>query len=251
MKKYSVLMAGFIGILLWVPVQAGWSDLLKGVLDKTKDSQPQTGAATDLLSNSEMTQGVLDALSVGVKRAIAALGSEGGYMQDVKVRIPMPEHMQTLEKGLRSLGQADLADEFVATMNRAAERAAPQTVDIFMDTIRDIKIEDARQIVSGADDAATQYLRTHAGERLKTAILPVVRQATGEAGVTNAYKGLVKKASFLSPFVDSDSLDLDTYIGDKALDGMFLKLAEEELKIRKDPVARSTDILKKVFSSIQ
>lgn len=251
MKKYSMLTAEIMAILLCLPVQAGWSDLLKGILDKGGETPQQSAPASNLLSNSELTQGVLDALSVGVKRAIAALGSEGGYLQDAKVRIPMPEHMQILEKGLRSLGQSRLADDFVATMNHAAERAAPMTVDIFMDTIRDIRIEDARQIVSGADDAATQYLRTHAGDRLKAAILPVIRQATDEAGVTNAYKGLLKKGSFLTSYVDPGSLDLDTYISDKALDGMFVKLAEEESRIRKDPVARSTDILRKVFGSVQ
>ena len=166
------------------------------------------------------------------------------------MRIPLPESLKNVEDGLRAIGQERYADEFVATMNRAAERAAPETVDILVDTIGSLSLTDARAVVEGADDAATRYLEQHAGPRLAEAILPIVRDATSAAGVTAAYKAMVDRLGFLGTYMDVQSLDLDAYVTEKALDGLYLKLAEEEKLIRDDPAARTTDLLKKVFGAL-
>jgi hypothetical protein len=161
----------------------------------------------------------------------------------------MPGSLQTLERGLRAAGQEAIADEFVATMNHAAERAVPETSAIFVETIKTMSVADARDILNGPDDAATRYFREQNQERLSTAILPIVQDATEKTGVTSAYKRLIGGMGFLSQFSNQDSLDLDSYVTRKTLDGLFVKLADEERSIREDPVARSTDLLKKVFGS--
>ena len=162
--------------------------------------------------------------------------------------------LETAAKGLRAAGQGEYVDQFETAVNRAAEQAVPQTLDIVQNTVRNMSLEDARGILSGGDDAATRYLREHAGPQLREAILPLISQATDSAGATSAYKALKGQADgmlggmgALGGLVDTGSLDLDGYVADKTLDGLFLKLAAEEKLIRQDPVARTTDILKTVF----
>lgn len=231
-------------------LHAGWQDYVKPigeVLDKgAKTGGTSTGSS---LSQQEMNGGLKEALSVGVERAINLLGQNGGFLNDSMVKIPLPGVLQKIEGGLRVAGQGKLADEFIATMNHAAERAVPETASIFGDTIRKMTLQDAQGILQGADDSATQYFRKNSGEKLAQAILPIVKQATEKAGVTSAYKNMVGKAGFLGGMVDSSSLDLDEYVTDKTLDGLFLKLAAEEKQIRNNPLARSTDLLKKVFGA--
>ena len=178
------------------------------------------------------------------------LGHEGGFLDDSSVKIPMPESLRRIEKGLRDVGQGKVADEFVASMNHAAEQAVPKAVDIFGGAIREMTLDDAQKILQGPDDAATRYFREHTGNKLSDAMLPVVRDATARVGVTKSYKDFIGRAGFLSQLVDRDSLDIDRYITSKALDGVFLKLAEEEKRIRQDPVARTTELLRKVFGSV-
>jgi hypothetical protein len=194
-----------------------------------------------------MNRAVLDALSVGVQRAIELLGKDGGYLNDAQVRIPMPHTLMQVEKLARKLGQDKYADRFIASMNHAAERAVPQTTQIFLDTIKNMSVQDAQAIVTGSDDAATRYFQQKTSDDLRRVIRPLVSESMNETGVTNAYKKFIDKADFLTGYIDPQALDLDGYVTDKTLDGLFLKLAEEERRIRTDPVARSTDILKKVF----
>jgi hypothetical protein len=227
---------------------AGWGDWVK----KIEESLPggtETDTALSDLSQAEIAAGLKEALNVGVERAISLLGQDGGFLNDVAVRIPMPESLQTVERGLRAVGQDAVADDFVATMNHAAERAVPETTAILMETIKNMSLADARQILDGPDDAATRYFREQNQEQLSAAILPIVRDATEKTGVTSAYKQLIGGMGFLNQFGNQDSLDLDAYVTRKSLDGLFVKLADEERSIREDPVARSTDLLKKVFGS--
>jgi len=133
-------------------------------------------------------------------------------------------------------------------MNRAAEHAVPVAKDIFLKAIREMRLSDARAIVSGPADAATEYFQTHTREDLQAAFLPIVRKATADADVTARYKQLAERAGSLSGgFLKPETLDLDGYVTERALDGLFVKLAEEEQRIRQDPLARTTDVLKKVF----
>ncbi|WP_260293480.1 DUF4197 domain-containing protein [Sedimenticola hydrogenitrophicus] len=224
--------------------QADWKSWLESAREAVEQRDVSTAST---LSNEQIIQGLKEALRVGTEKAIALLGRQGGYLNDAQVRIPLPEGLNSVAKGLRAVGQGTLVDEFETTLNRAAEQAVPETLSIFGETIRQMSLEDARGILKGGDSAATDYFKAKGSDRLKAVILPIVQQATKRAGVTSAYKDLVGQVGFLGSYVDMDALDLDKYVTARALDGLFLKLAEQERLIREDPVARTTDILKTVF----
>lgn len=251
-SRTGIALGMIAGLLLSIPgLQAGWQDYLKPMGDVlNKSTAPATGTAAGSLTQQEMTGGLKEALSVGVQRAIELLGREGGYLQDKSVRIPLPGVLEKAESGMRMLGQGELVDEFITTMNRAAEQAVPEAASIFADAIRDMTLQDAQGILQGPDDAATQYFRESSGERLAQAIAPIVSEATERAGVTSAYKRMAENAGALGGLMGGSALDLDRYVTDKTLDGLFFKLAEEEKQIRQNPVARSSDLLKKVFGSL-
>ena len=252
------LATALILAALTSPAQAGWQDWLKEQLEGA--NSPSESGATNTetplaaLTQGEMVGGLKEALRVGVQRAIALLGKDGGFLNDSQVRIPMPDSLQQVESILRTLRQDKLADEFIETMNHAAERAVPAGAKIFGNAISGMSLEDARGILQGPDDAATRYFQEHTASDLTEAMMPIVQEATDRAGVTSAYKKVLdtvdSQAGFLGGLVDTGSLDVDQYVTGKALDGLFLKLAEEEKRIRQDPVARSTALLKKVFGSL-
>lgn len=222
---------------------------------------PASAATLAALSDTQVADGLKDALGKGVQRAVTQLGSQGGFLTNLNVKIPMPENLQKVERTLRTLKQDALANEFVTTMNRAAEQAVPQAATIFSDNIKQMTIADAKAILTGPDDSATQYFRKTSTNALQKAFLPIVKQATETAGVTGAYKRMMDRAgasafgqSFggtLGAFgLGGDAADLDGYVTRKAMDGLFKVVAEEEKRIRQNPVARSTDLLKKVFGAV-
>lgn len=209
------------------------------------------------LSQDQVVQGLKEALGKGVQQAVGSLGHEGGFLTNLNVRIPMPEKLRTVEKTLRTLRQDKLADEFVATMNHAAEQAVPEAASVFGDAIKGMSIEDAKAILTGSDNAATQYFRKTTETNLFEKFLPIVKKATDQTGVTSAYKQLVEKASAANTFgsfgrslTGTESMDVDAYVTNKAMDGLFKMVAEEEKRIRENPVARTTDLLQKVFGSV-
>lgn len=227
---------------------AGWGDWLKNIEDALPTGTP-VGSEATALSQTEIAAGLKEALNVGVERATSLLGREGGFLNDAAVKIPMPDALQQVERGLRAVGKDQFADDFLMAMNRAAEKAVPATAGILADTIKSMSLEDARGILNGPDDAATQYFRQRNEAKLTDAILPIVQDSTAQVGVTSSYKQMTGNLGFLSRFTDPENLDLDRYVASKTLDGLFLKLAQEEKLIRNDPVARSTELLKKVFSA--
>ncbi|MBF0358351.1 MAG: DUF4197 domain-containing protein [Magnetococcales bacterium] len=254
--KWSVLLIVF-GIIFTNPGvgQTGWMDFAEETLKKvTKSDNKVSGAELAGLSQNEITMGLKEALIVGFKKAIALLGKDGGYLNDAKVKIPMPGLLSHAETALRSAGQGEVADQFIKTMNSAAEKAIPVTADIFADAIRNLTVKDAQAILQGPNDAATQYFKRTSGKTLTKAIRPIVENSTKKVGLTSAYKSLTgvvgEKMGFLSGIMGQDSLDLDGYVTQKGIDGLFLKLAEEEARIRANPMARGSDILKKVFGSV-
>lgn len=210
----------------------------------TTGTKPATSASG--LSNTDMTGGLKDALAVGSERAIKGLGKAGGFLNDKSVRIPLPGPLQKAESALRMLGQGKLVDEFETTLNKAAEQAVPKAAPIVGNAIRDMSINDAKGILTGPDDSATRYFRGKTSGALTSAFLPIVKSTTDSAGVTSAFKKLVSKAGPAAEQLGG-SADVDKYITEKTLDGLFLKLAAEEKSIRQNPAARSTDLLKKVF----
>lgn len=228
---------------------AGWADYL----DQLKKSvTTPTETATDLkLTDAEMVSGLKQALEKGTRFAIDSLGKDGGFLDNSAVRIPMPDSLSWVEKSLRALHQDALADEFIDTMNHAAERAVPEAAAIFGQAISTMSVEDAQGILTGPDDAATQYFRTHTETALTAKMRPIVEDATARAGVTSAYKNMMAAAGGMTSLLPADTTDLDGYVTRKTLDGLFVMIAEEERKIRENPLARSTDLLKKVFGATE
>jgi hypothetical protein len=220
--------------------------------------QPSTSATatlTTVLSQDEIVVGLKQALSQGVERAVNALGKDGGFLKDLSVKIPVPERLQRVERGLRAVGQDKLADEFVNTLNHAAEQAVPEAAAVLGDSVRQMTVADAKAILTSTNNAATAYFRRTSETNLFTRFLPIVQKATEQAGVTSAYKKMTEKASFggfsASSILGQDTVDLDGYVTRKTLDGLFLKIGQEEQRIRENPVARTTDLLQKVFGAVQ
>ena len=196
-----------------------------------------------------MVSGLKEALEKGTQFAVDSLGKDGGFLDNSAVKIPMPDSLSWVEKSLRSLHQDELADEFIGTMNHAAEQAVPEAATIFGTAIQNMSVEDAQGILAGPDDAATQYFRTNTEAAMTEKMRTIVEEATARAGVTSAYKNMTARAGGMTSLLSGDATDLDSYVTGKTLDGLFLMIAEEEKKIRENPLARSTDLLKKVFGA--
>jgi hypothetical protein len=162
----------------------------------------------------------------------------------------MPDSLGWVEKSLRTLGQDQLADEFVASMNHAAEQAVPEAAAIFSDAIQQMTLDDARAILNGPDDAATAYFRSHTETELTERMLPIVTRTTENTGVTSAYKRMLASAGGMTSLLSGDATDIDGYVTQQALDGLFSMVAIEEKRIRENPMARSSELLQKVFGSV-
>jgi hypothetical protein len=213
-------------------------------------SDKETSNEAEGLTSAQMGDGLREALAQGVEKAIRQVGKPDGFLADELVRIAVPDQLSSLAKTARKLGQDKYVDSFETAMNRAAEQAAPAAADIFGAAVREMTVEDAAAIVRGPDDAATQYFRSTSGVALHDRLLPLVTEATESAGVTRSYKKLQSKAGgMLGSFMNTDDVDLDEYVTNKTLDGLFTYIAIEEEKIRTDPLARGTDLLKAVFGS--
>jgi hypothetical protein len=198
------------------------------------------------LSDDKVASGLKEALRIGTGNAVARTGRKDGFFGNDVIKILMPSGLRAVERGLRAVGRGPDVDEFILSMNRAAERSAPLAKDIFWSAITQMTFDDARAILGGGDTAATEYFRRETSDRLAVAFRPVVEQAMNEVGATRRYKELVGRAQSL-PFVRTQALDIDAYVVTKALDGLFHVLGEEERKIRRDPAARVTSLLKEVF----
>jgi len=250
MNKRLLIPAGLLGVLLASStLHAGLSDYLDKLKGSMTGQSPAGTSAMGALSNDEMISGLKEALVKGTQYAVDNLGREGGFLDNASVRIPMPKSLSWVEKTLRTLRQDRLADEFVAAMNHAAERAVPEAAAVFGDAIKQMTLEDARGILGGPDDAATQYFRKTTSATLTEKMRPIVEQATAAAGVTASYKNMMSRAGGMTSLLSPDATDLDGYVTEKTLDGLFLMVAEEEKRIRENPLARTSDLLKKVFGS--
>lgn len=248
MKVVDLLVAGcLLSIAGVTPALADWTkylDTIQGAADTAGVS------TTDVdLTNTEMVSGLKEALDKGTQFAVDKLGKPGGFLDNKKVRIPMPDSLTWVESSLRTVGQDELADEFIDTMNEAAEQAVPEAAEVFGDAIQNMSVEDAQGILTGPDDAATEYFRTNTESILTDRMRPIVESATASTGVTSAYKNMMDSAGGLTSMLPGNSTDIDGYITTKTLDGLFLMIAKEERKIRKNPVARSSELMQKVFSA--
>ena len=237
----------FIIALLTTPiVNAGFLDFIKDI-DTSKISIPTSSQLPANLSQADVIAGLKQALEKGAAIAVENLSTEGGFLNHADVKVPIPSRLQPIASSLEMLGQGGLVDSFQATLNRAAEQAAPEAAAIFSSTIQKMSIDDAAKILQGPDNAATEYFKQHSTDQLLEKFLPIVKKATDNAGVTASYKQLLANSGSLGNLLTSQSADLDTFVAQKAVDAMFLRIAEQEKLIRENPAARTTDLLKKVF----
>jgi len=196
----------------------------------------------------DMAAGLKEALTVATGKAVQTLSKSNGYFGDAAVKILLPEKMQKAAEVLKKAGYQKEVDDFVLSMNRAAEQAAPKARPIFEDAVKQMTFDDAQKIVKGNNTAATDYFKSKTSARLTEAFKPVVADSMNQAGTTRSFKALTDRYNALVPFGKMDNFDLDGYVTGKSLDGMFLKVGQEEAAIRTNPAARTTDLLKKMFS---
>ena len=201
------------------------------------------------LRDAEVAKGLREALELGVANAVTKLGHEDGFLGNEAVRIPMPESLQKVESGMRKLGMGKQADELVAAMNRAAELAVPEARMLLINATRKLTIEDAKKILTGPEDAGTRYFRTQSGEQLAQRFLPIVARETKKLKLADYYNRFANRGVALG-LVREEDANLDEYVTRKALDGLFLVVAEEERAIRADPMESGKRLIKKVFGAV-
>ncbi len=197
-------------------------------------------------SEATIVSALKEALSIGTRNAVTSVSKPDGYFANKNIKIPMPEKLQTMAGILENLGFRQQVDDFVLSMNRAAERAAPKAASCLVDAITQMSFEDAKKILDGGDTAATDYFRAKTSDKIYAAFKPIIGSAMDEVGVTRYYRQIVQQYETI-PFMKAQALDLDAYVTSSALDGLFYMVAQEEKKIRTDPAARVTDLLKTVF----
>jgi hypothetical protein len=198
------------------------------------------------LDDASIGSGLKEALSVGTQKAVRLVDQPGGYLNNEAIKILVPQNLRTVEKVSRGLGQGARVDEFVASMNHAAESAAPEAESIFAEAVTEMTIDDARKLLNGGDTAITDYFKSKTSARLAVAFRPHVEAAMSRNGVTQQYQALVGHVSWIS-FGNGSSMDINTYVVNKALDGLFYMLGQQEKEIRTNPAARTTALLRQVF----
>jgi hypothetical protein len=205
------------------------------------------GFSTAALDERTVADGLRQALEVGSERASAALSRTGGFSDDPLIRLTLPSELDGVARALRTIGLGAKVDDLELSMNRAAEAAVGEAVPVFANAIESMTITDAFEILSGSESAATDYFRVHTAEALKSRFVPIAEQGMREVGLYSAYREIARQYERI-PFTTMPAPDLESYIADRALDGLFGELAREEAKIREDPAARSTELLRRVFS---
>jgi hypothetical protein len=216
---------------------AQWGDLIKKGLGVGGKSG---------LSEAKIGNGLKEALKVATQNTVNLTGQKDGYFSNQAIKILMPKKLGRLEKPLRMVGYGPQVDEFVLSMNRAAERAAPSAKKIFGDAVAQMTFDDAKKVLNGGDTAATDYFKGKTTDNLTAAFRPVVEKSMNEVGVTRKYKEMVGRYEAI-PFSKDIAFDPDQYVVEKAMDGLFYVLGQEEKKIRSNPAARVNDLLKEVF----
>jgi len=232
----------YFALLLVLPFLASAQFKLDNVLKDAKN----VASGKKSLSNDEIISGLKEALSVGTNNSTASASKVDGYLKNPKIKIPFPKEAEQMESTLRNLGMNKQVDDFVTSMNRAAEEAAKDAAPVFLNAVKNMTITDGVSILKGNDTAATGYLRKQTTADLTVKFIPIIKAALEKVEVTKYWEPLVTRYNQV-PFVTKQNPKLDEYVNAKALDGLFYLISQEELKIRKNPEARVTDLLKKVF----
>ncbi len=198
------------------------------------------------LGDDQIVAGLKQALEVGTSKAIALAGKTDGFLENEDIRILLPTKLQSMGKAMRLIGEGDTVDDLEIGMNRAAERASPQAKPIFLDALKKMSFSDARNILTGGETAATEYFKRACSADLTTAFTPIVHSSMQRVGVIKKYDHVIKTAPGGSAI--ANEFDLDKYVVGKTLDGLFYLLGQEEIKIRSNPTAQTTALLKEVFA---
>lgn len=233
----------YVAIILAVILAAGtaYGGFLSDLFKKGGGAVPKS-----VLDENTVISGLKEALSVATDKTVTSVSALNGYFNNKAIKILMPEKIQKVSDTLGKFGFQKQVDDFVLSMNRAAEKAAPVARGYFTDAIKQMTVKDGMKILDGGDTAATDFFRKKTYTKLYDSFKPTISEAMGQVGVASYYKDMMGKFTAI-PFMNSASVDLDDYVTNEALDGLFHMVGEEEKKIRKDPDARVTDLLKAVF----
>jgi hypothetical protein len=209
---------------------------------------PATRAQINLsaLTSDQASGGIKEALSRGVSTAVASTGHPGGYFDNPAIKIEMPPRLNRAEQAMRAIGMGPRIDAFVKSMNAAAEQAAPAAKPILLDALKSMTLADAKGIVTGGKTSGTEYFQRTSTPAIQAAFRPLVEQAMAKGGVTAEFEALMSKAPAI-PFVKTPQIDINQYVLDKATEGLFVVMGQEEVKIRTDPASQVTPLLKAVF----
>jgi uncharacterized protein DUF4197 len=202
------------------------------------------------VTNQDAVQALKDALLQGSSKAVSQLSAPNGFLGNPQVKIPLPDTIKRVESGLRMLGMGRQADELVASMNRAAELAVKEATPLLVSAVKSMSVSDAKGILTGPDDAATLYFKRTTSDALTHRFLPIVKQATERVQLAQQYNALAGQAAQYG-LISKDDANIDNYVTRKALDGLFIVIAEQERSIRRDPMGAATSIAKKVFGSLR
>ena len=240
--KYSPCFAVVVVLFMLSPSHADFFDNLSREVLPSLHQQSS-------LDNSTVIKGLKEALATGTERAVTEVAKPDGYFGNNLIKILLPDKIQKVADLLGKIGYQQQVDDFILSMNRAAESAAPKAAGFFGDAIRRMTVEDARDILNGGDTAATKFFEKKTRLQLFDAFKPGVAKSMDQVGTARAYKEMIDKYKSipLSSLAGTPSLELDTYITNKALDGLFIMVGEEEKKIRTNPAAQTTTLLRKVF----
>ncbi len=229
---------------LGLAAPAGAIDLLKSV----EEAVEGLGGSSGALSDQEIGDGLVEALRVGTERVVEQVGADDGYNLDPDIHIPLPGALKNVQKVLKPIGMSDLTDDLELRLNRAAEAAAPEAQELFWAAIGEMSFDDVQQIYNGPDDAATRYFQDKMTPQLTERMQPVVDRSLADVGAIQSYDKMMKQYESV-PFVPDAKADLSSYVVQRAMDGIFHYVAIEEVAIRNDPAARTTELLQKVFGA--
>ena len=225
------------------------SIILSGVLSSFLIGSA-SAAVLDDLTNQEAVQGLKGALSQGATTAIAKLGVAGGFMNNPKVKIPLPPALDKVVKGMRLMGRGKDADELVATMNQAAEQAVPAAKELLAGAVKTMSVQDAKKILTGGDGSVTRFFRDKTAAPLAVKFLPIVKRATDRVGLAQKYDQFAGQGTKLG-LIKGDAANIEQYVTNKALDGLYLMIGEEEHTIRQNPAAAGSAMVSKVFGALR
>lgn len=246
---YICLCVSLALMAVALPARAG-NDFLTNLGNSLLSGGKPATASASSLSNTDIASGLKEALRIGTEKVVGSLGKTDGFNLDPKIHIPLPATLQKVDKALTAMGMGGMTDDLELRINRAAEAATPKAKQLFINSIHKMTINDARAILTGPNDSATQYLKKTMSPELSKEMQPLVQKALAEAGAVKAYSKVVGQYEQL-PFVSGIKDNLNNYVVDKAMAGIFYYVAQEEAAIRQNPAKRTTDILKRVFSSVR